>query len=124
MTLPTSKYTVSLEYMLVNCYITLFVPVNPLFSFFHSALADMYTHSASSNTDYVNINKKNPNENMTRYLLDKASGKNLGYFNRHYFIAASFAEQGDNGKHFVEKINYLTIMLLHHRQSTNLVHKA
>jgi hypothetical protein len=34
---------------------------------------------------------------MTKYLLDKASGKDLGYFNRHYFIAATFEGSDDNG---------------------------
>ena len=63
------------------------------------ALAHMYTRSASSNTHYVDINKEYANGNMTRYLLNTASGKNLGYFNRHYFIAASFEEENESGKY-------------------------
>jgi hypothetical protein len=36
---------------------------------------------------------------MSQYLLDQASGNKLGYFNRHYFVAATFNGQDDNGKH-------------------------
>ena len=40
---------------------------------------------------------------MTEYLLDKSSGNQLGFFNRHYLVAATFEGQDDNGEYLVEK---------------------
>lgn len=67
-----------------------------------SALANMYRYSTSPNTQPIDINRKKgyTRGNMTAYIVDQASGKNLGYFNRHYFVAATFEGQDDNGTIF------------------------
>ncbi|XP_046855006.1 phospholipid-transporting ATPase ABCA3-like isoform X2 [Xenia sp. Carnegie-2017] len=57
-------------------------------------LVKMYTHSASSYTKFVDIDKDSAfhDGNMTKYLLEKAKRRNIGYFNRHYLVAATFTE--------------------------------
>ncbi|XP_046856339.1 ATP-binding cassette sub-family A member 17-like [Xenia sp. Carnegie-2017] len=57
-------------------------------------LVKMYTHSASSYTKFVDIDKDSAfrDGNMTKYLLEKAKGRNIGYFNRRYLVAATFTE--------------------------------
>lgn len=42
---------------------------------------------------YINNVSNYEDGNATKYLLDKSRGKNLGHFNRHYLVAATFEQQ-------------------------------